>query len=332
MENDTNITCVDYCGYDDERWYKEILQFVFPKPQEWFIIVLFIIVFILGIVGNFLVCYAVWKNSHLRTVTNYFLVNLSTADLMVILLCLPPTLIHDALESWFLGLAMCKIVAYFQNVSVLVSVLTLTAIAIERYTAICHPLSHKISRKKTVLIIIFIWIVSLSSAVPEILFVTIVLDPVIPPHIPLLRSCRSYVEREQFIYQMVLVCVFFVTPLYLMGFAYLRIALCLWKSTKNGVVTTGGSSNRAAAMQCKTRKKTAKMLIVVVIVFFICYLPVHLLNILRYVKVIDKSMDYIMKTLALLSHWLCYFNSSINPIIYNFMSGKYICSVRIFLY
>lgn len=25
---------------------------------------------------------------------------------------------------------------------------------------------------------------------------------------------------------------------------------------------------------------------------------------------------------ALISHWLCYFNSAINPVIYNFMSGK----------
>jgi hypothetical protein len=27
--------------------------------------------------------------------------------------------------------------------------------------------------------------------------------------------------------------------------------------------------------------------------------------------------------IAQLAHWLCYFNSAVNPVIYNFMSGKF---------
>ena len=41
------------------------------------------------------------------------------------------------------------------------------------------------------------------------------------------------------------------------------------------------STNVNAEMQLQSRRKAAKMLIAVVIMFGICYLPVHLLNILR---------------------------------------------------
>ncbi|PSN49038.1 hypothetical protein C0J52_09634 [Blattella germanica] len=37
----------------------------------------------------------------------------------------------------------------------------------------------------------------------------------------------------------------------------------------------------------------------------------------------DIPSSDVMVTIALLSHWLCYANSAVNPVIYNFMSGKF---------
>lgn len=65
-------------------------------------------------IGNILVCIAVYANTSMRTVTNIFIVNLAIADLLVIILCLPPTVIWDVTETWFLGEAMCKVILYFQ--------------------------------------------------------------------------------------------------------------------------------------------------------------------------------------------------------------------------
>lgn len=50
----------------------------------------------------------------MRTVTNIFIVNLAVADFFVILLCLPPTVVWDVTETWFLGETLCKVVIYFQ--------------------------------------------------------------------------------------------------------------------------------------------------------------------------------------------------------------------------
>ncbi|EDS41230.1 conserved hypothetical protein [Culex quinquefasciatus] len=67
-----------------------------------------------GNVGNALVCIAVYTNHTMRTVTNIFIVNLAVADFFVILFCLPPTVVWDVTETWFMGKAMCKVVIYFQ--------------------------------------------------------------------------------------------------------------------------------------------------------------------------------------------------------------------------
>lgn len=60
------------------------------------------------------VCFAVWKNRHMRTVTNYFIVNLSLADVLVTIICLPASLVVDITETWFFGHTLCKIVPYLQ--------------------------------------------------------------------------------------------------------------------------------------------------------------------------------------------------------------------------
>ena len=41
-------------------------------------------------------------------------VNLALADFMVCLICLPPTMLDDVTETWYMGSIMCKIVKYLQ--------------------------------------------------------------------------------------------------------------------------------------------------------------------------------------------------------------------------
>ncbi len=62
---------------------------------ELFVIIFSSFVFVLGIVGNLLVVIVVLKNSHMKTITNMFIVNLAIGDFLVILICLPTSVLQD---------------------------------------------------------------------------------------------------------------------------------------------------------------------------------------------------------------------------------------------
>ncbi|TGZ53291.1 Growth hormone secretagogue receptor type 1 [Temnothorax longispinosus] len=69
-----------------------------------------IIVMVLGIVGNLMVPLVVLRGKDMRNSTNIFLVNLSVADLCVLVICTPTVLIevNSGPQVWPLGEHMCK--------------------------------------------------------------------------------------------------------------------------------------------------------------------------------------------------------------------------------
>ncbi|WAR12590.1 OX2R-like protein, partial [Mya arenaria] len=150
----------------------EIADCFFPEPEEWVLIAGYVITFIVGVLGNVLVCFSVWRNREMRTTTNIFMVNLSVADLTVLLLLLPTALVADVTETWLIGTTMCKLSISLGTMCISVSILTLCAISIERWYAICRPLSFHSSFQRARIIIAAIWAVSMCVALPEFLALT----------------------------------------------------------------------------------------------------------------------------------------------------------------
>ena len=67
------------------------------------------VIFIVGIFGNILVIIVVLRVREMRTPTNVFLLNLSAADIFVLLVCQPAGLLEFfGKDRWFLGEIMCK--------------------------------------------------------------------------------------------------------------------------------------------------------------------------------------------------------------------------------
>lgn len=70
-------------------------------------------VFLVGLVGNLLVVSVVCRSPRMRNVTNYFIVNLALADILVLVFCLPATLLSNIYVREYLNF---KIVNIFTNI------------------------------------------------------------------------------------------------------------------------------------------------------------------------------------------------------------------------
>lgn len=89
-------------------------KFVHLGIGEMALVYTFALVFLVAIGGNLLVCFAVLRNEHMQTVTNYYIVNLAISDILMITLCMPATVMDDFLSSWYFGSLGCKLIPYFQ--------------------------------------------------------------------------------------------------------------------------------------------------------------------------------------------------------------------------
>lgn len=339
--------------YEDEFLRYLWRDYLYPKQYEWVLIAAYVAVFFVALVGNTLVCLAVWRNHHMRTVTNYFIVNLSLADVLVTAICLPASLLVDITESWLFGHALCKVIPYLQAVSVSVAVLTLSFIALDRWYAICHPLLFKSTARRARGSILGIWAVSLAVMVPQaaVMECSSVL-PELANRTRLFSVCDERWADDLYpkIYHSCFFVVTYLAPLGLMAMAYFQIFRKLWGRQIPGTTSAlvrnwkrpsvqledqgqglgAEPQPRARAFlaevkQMRARRKTAKMLMVVLLVFALCYLPISVLNVLKRVfgmfrQASDREAVYACFTF---SHWLVYANSAANPIIYNFLSGEW---------
>lgn len=133
----TNLTSqCDKDELDDSTYFQTTVYIMYTS------------IFIFALAGNGVVCYIVYSSPRMKTVTNYFIVNLAVGDILMSLFCVPfsffPTLL---LQYWPFGSLLCHLVNYSQAISVLVSAYTLVAISIDRYIAILWPLRPRITKR-----------------------------------------------------------------------------------------------------------------------------------------------------------------------------------------
>ncbi|XP_069126773.1 orexin receptor type 2-like [Argopecten irradians] len=331
---DTVEPCVNAClslsgCVSEEICRKHIEGYIFPRPLEWAFIAVYGILFLFGLIGNALVCYVIWHSHHMQTVVNIFIFNLAVADFLVIFFCLPTTMLADVTETWYFGEIMCKIIPFLQTTSVAVSVLTLSAISVERYFAICQPLKVRLTNRTIIKIIVVIWIAGMTASIPELIYNQ--LWQIVPGQVTqyLVHCAKEWSVTYDNNYQLFILVVLYSIPICLMAFTYSVISRQLWRNDipgtaeTNHVCSRSGSAISGPESQLQSRRRAAKMLMTIVVIFAVCYLPVHILNLIRFTDSFLRVDENIIINVALIAHILCYVNSAINPVIYNFMSAKF---------
>ena len=114
----------------------------------------------------------VYKTPKLRKPINYFIANMASSDLLFPIFFTPWILSHLHTPSFLigggrLGQAFCKLVAFFGEVSIKVSIQNLVIIAVDRFGAVVFPLRSPLIRSKLCpFFILATWIVAVAISSP----------------------------------------------------------------------------------------------------------------------------------------------------------------------
>lgn len=95
--NDTQLNCCDF----------QLQTIILPA--------LFALIMLVGCLGNGFVVLVVLKNrDQSRNTTNLFILNLSVADLLFLIFCIPFHAVTHSGVGWLFGEALCKLVHFIQ--------------------------------------------------------------------------------------------------------------------------------------------------------------------------------------------------------------------------
>uniref|UniRef100_A0AAZ3S8I1 Neuropeptide FF receptor 1 n=1 Tax=Oncorhynchus tshawytscha TaxID=74940 RepID=A0AAZ3S8I1_ONCTS len=276
-------------------------------------IVSYLLIFLVCMVGNGVVCFIVLRSKNMRTVTNLFILNLAISDLLVGIFCMPTTLVDNIITGWPFGSLVCKLSGMVQGISVSASVFTLVAIAVDRFRCIIYPFKQKLTISTSTLIIVIIWVLAISIMCPSGVMlqqrVLILLGDGYNNTLPIYWCRENWPNQEmRKIYTTVLFANIYLAPLSLIVIMYVRIGFTLFKM----------------ATVSKKKKRVIKMLLMVALLFILSWLPLWTLMMLSDYASLTASQHRVINIYVYpLAHWLAFFNSSVNPIIYGFFNENF---------
>ncbi|XP_034314832.2 substance-P receptor isoform X1 [Magallana gigas] len=294
--------------------------------------VIYGIITISSLFGNVLIIVIVMKNKTMKTVTNYYIVNLAVADLMVTLTCTWVTLVDNLTEGWILGAFFCKLNTFTKVLSLVASVLSLTQIAYDRFFGIVFALRARMTERRASISLVIIWIFSIIVALPVLIYRQLKsrewldhterwCDDDWPVEEEVVGNfTRTTMPLRTAYFVSVSVVLYFI-PMVVMSLAYGVIILKL-KTTH----IPGEIMDKRDEQQAKTKRKIIIMLITILAVFCVCWLPCQVMLLYTELRGNRSKLDDWYYHFEFAAYTMAYSNSVLNPIIYagfneNFKQG-----------
>ncbi|NWX47492.1 NMUR2 protein, partial [Steatornis caripensis] len=328
----SNISWFNHFALHEERFRRylnsteDYLAFLCgPRRSHLFLpmALVYTLIFIVGVVGNFLVCLVILKHRNMKTPTNYYLFSLAISDLLVLLFGMP----LEVYEMWsnypfLFGPVGCYFkTALFETVC-FASILSVTTVSVERYIAILHPFRAKLesTRKRALRTIVVLWVLSVLFALPNTGTHGIMLQ-YFPNGTMVPGSAVCTVVMPLWIYNCIVQItsfLFYVLPMGVISVLYYLMGLRL-KGDKSLE-----EEEMAVNVQRPSRKSVTKMLFVLVMVFAICWAPFHIDRLFfSFVVEWTESLANIFNLIHVVSGVFFYLSSAVNPIIYNLLSQRF---------
>ena len=275
-------------------------------------------VIFLALFGNGLVILAFYRFHQLRTITNYFVVSLAVADILVALLSMPCWMyIHLSALSQIPRDKKLDTVLYYswQYVDILcstASIVNLCMISIDRHLAINSPLTYhsRMTPKRARASIAFAWLFALFCAS---LSIVTVIDKLMP------IAGKVYAIFISF-------AAFFFPLLILIGI-YSKIAYVAIRQVRTICAASSGIEHGVQRERNATFRhelRVTKMLGMVVGAFVLCWGPFFSIVVL-YAVCSSCPDDYGWVNT---SKWLHYANSTLNPVVYMLFTSTFRSAFR----
>ncbi|KAL3104168.1 hypothetical protein niasHS_002195 [Heterodera schachtii] len=288
----------------------------------------FVLITVVGLVGNVLVLTVIALNKQMHESTSLFICNLALADLLFLAFCVPLTAFSYVSNSWPFPDQLCFVTVTLQYVTCYVSVWTLVLLAHDRFVSITSPLANRsLKRSRAVFwICLAVWCAVLALNSLQLRHVgvlrfeyngTLGSACVDSLEVALMRASLSQTRLFYWGFNFGA----YLLPLATSCAFYFLLVKEIWRQK---LVQTKSSQ--------KMKRHATRMVFVVILTFGACWLPQNLRFFLQGLNYPEASFwERDEKTLLFvqsIAQTLAYANSCVNPILYGLLSERFRVAFR----